>query len=234
MFGHTSYLGYTLLFCLPPLVLVWLRREFREVLVSRIRPILISTLIIAIYGCLIWPIAIHYGAWSYSAEKILNLKLFDYVYFEDVVWWFLVGLIFSSCVTLLKVFQDRGVDVVWREVTGLIRGFQYAIRGLQAVTLERNSTIHVAAATFVLLEGFLFRISAVEWLFVAAAIGLVLALELVNTAVERLASRVTSEIEPEIRLLKDAAAAAVLVACGAALIIGFVIFTSRILAALRV
>lgn len=230
MFGQKSYLAYTLLFCLPPLVLLWIRREFQEVLVSRIVPILLSTFLVATYGCVIWPIAIHYGAWSYSAEKILDVKLFQYVYLEDVVWWFLVGLLFSSFVTLSKVFQDRGRDVVWREATGLIRSFRYAIRGLKAVTLERNSTIHVAVATFVVLEGFLFRISAIEWLFVVTAIGLVLGLELINTAVERLASRVTSAIEPEIRLLKDAAAAAVLVAFGAALTIGLVIFTSRILA----
>ena len=34
MFEHYSYLGYTLLFCLPPIVLLWVRSEFAPCFIS--------------------------------------------------------------------------------------------------------------------------------------------------------------------------------------------------------
>ena len=58
MFDHASYIGYTALFCLPPLILIWLRREFFDVLVTKLKPILISTAVLTLYGSLIWPIAL--------------------------------------------------------------------------------------------------------------------------------------------------------------------------------
>ncbi|MFQ5753783.1 MAG: diacylglycerol kinase family protein [bacterium] len=232
MFGHVSYLGYTLLFCIPPLLLFWMRREFFEILIKHIRPILLSTFVLTLYGSLIWPVAIRFGAWRYGSDKITNHMLFDYVYVEDVVWWLLISLIFSSFVTLSKCYEDKGLDIVLIEMKGLLKSFQDAFRGLKAVTLERNSTIHVAIATFVIIEGILFQISAQEWLFVFAAIGMVLGFELMNSSIECLATKLSVEMDAEIRLIKDAAAAAVLLASGAAVVIGVVIFASRFLAVL--
>jgi diacylglycerol kinase len=79
------------------------------------------------------------------------------------------------------------------------------------------------------MEGVLFKVSRVEWLFIAVAIGAVLGFEILNSAVERLASKYSAQQDPEIGLIKDAAAAGVLVASAAAAVIGFVIFMSRIL-----
>ncbi len=229
MFDHLSYIGYTLLFCVPPLLLIWLRREFFEILVGNLRIIILSTIILTIYGSLIWPIALKYGAWAYSSEKISNVKLMGLVFIDDVIWWIFIGLIFSSFISLSTYYEDRGVDIVWREIRGLLASFRNALRGLKIVTLERNSTIHVAIAVFVLLEGVLFRISKMEWLFVMVAIGAVLGFEILNSAVERLAAKYSAQQDAEIGLIKDAAAAGVLVASAAAAVIGFVIFMSRIL-----
>ncbi len=151
------------------------------------------------------------------------------VFIDDVIWWIFIGLIFSSFISLSTYYEDRGVDIVWREIRGLLASFRNALRGLRIITLERNSTIHVAVAVFVLMEGVLFRISKMEWLFVMVAIGAVLGFEILNSAVERLASKYSAQQDAEIGLIKDAAAAGVLVASAAAAVIGFVIFMSRIL-----
>ena len=79
MFEQMSYIGYTLLFCIPPLILMWLRKEFFLILRKNVTTIIISTVILTLYGCLIWPIALKYGAWSYSPEKITNIKLLGFV-----------------------------------------------------------------------------------------------------------------------------------------------------------
>ncbi len=234
MFEELSYVGYTGLFCLPPLILLWLRREFLEILAPRLKRILLSTLALTVYGSLIWPIALKYGAWAYRSDRITNVKLFGYVYLDDVVWWVAVSFLFASVVTVSMHYERRGVDIFWREIRGLFRSFLNALRGLRIIPLERNSTIHVAAAAFVLLEAVLFDISAVEWLFVSLAIAAVLGFEILNSAIERLAGRTGagSERDAEIGLIKDAAAAGVLVSAVAAAVIGMSIFFGRILAEL--
>lgn len=247
MFDRYSYIGYTAIFCLPPLVLLWLRREFFEVLCANLREILISTAILTVYGSLIWPIALEAGAWAYGPDKISGVKLFGYVYLDDLAWWLLVSLLFSSFVTLSTRYEDQGVDIVLREVKGLLRSFANALRGLRIIPLERNSTIHVAVTLFVLLEALLFKLSSTEWMLVVLAIGAVLACELLNGVLERIASRaaLSSErvgeagaggqsprLDPEIALIKDAAAAAVLISATAAAVVGLLIFLRRFVAAL--
>ncbi len=230
MFGDLTYVGYTLLFCVPALVLLWLRAEFFHVLRRNLGVIAVSTAVLVAYGAVIWPLALKYGAWAYDPAKITGWRLFGYVYVDDVLWWAAIGWLVSSFVVLSRHYADAGVDLFFREIKALTVSFIYAFRGLAAIPRERNATIHVAVAAFVLLEGWLLRISRTEWLFVIAAIGLVLALELVNSAVERLSSKVSPEHDEEIRVIKDTAAAAVLLASGAAVGLGLVIFFSRIVA----
>ena len=242
MFEHWSYMGYNALFCLPFIVLIWLRREFLDVLVRRWRPILISTVVLTVYGSIIWPIALEYGCWAYGSDKISGIKVLGYVYIDDVMWWLFVSFLFASYVSLSTYYEKQGVDICWRELKGLLRSFVYAFRGLRIIPLERNSTVHVAVTVFVLLEAILFRISTLEWLFVVVSIALVLGFEIFNSCVERMASWSPGESEhmvatlgkeaaahrdQEIGLIKDASAAGVLISSVAAGLIGLMIFFHR-------
>ena len=227
MFEQMSYIGTTLLFCIPPLILMWLRKEFFEILKKNLKTIILSTVILTIYGCISWPIALKYGAWSYSPEKISNLKLFGMVFLDDTIWWIFVGLIFSSFISLSTHYEDQGIDIVWHEITSLLKSFMHAFKGLSIITLERNSTLHVSIAVFVLLEGILFKVTSTEWLFIIVAISSVLAFEIINSAMERLASKFSDQPSKGIGLIKDASAAAVLVASIAAAVIGILIFFTR-------
>jgi len=233
VFEQMSYIGYTLLFCIPPLILMWLRKEFFLILQKNVKTIVLSTVILTLYGCLIWPIALKYGVWSYSPEKITNVKLLGFVFLDDIIWWIFVGLVFSSFISISAHYEDQGIDIVSREIKAFFISFKQAFKGLSIIPLERNSTIHVAVAVFVLLEGMLFRVTSTEWLFIVTAIGSVLAFEIINSVVERLASRLTDEQpDKEIGTIKDASAAAVLVSSMAAAVIGIVIFLSRVIALL--
>ena len=232
MFEEFSYIGYTALFGLPPLILMWLRREFFNVLAPRLRIILLSSLILTVYGSIIWSVALHHGVWAYGPDTITKIMLFGYVHLDDVVWWLIISLLFSSAVTLGVHYERQGVDIFQRELRGLFQSFVNAFRGFRIITMERNSTIHVAVAVFVVLEAILFRVSKVEWLLVSIAIAMVIALEIVNSAIERISDRIEARVDLDIALIKDASAAGVLVSVLAAAIIGVSIFLTRILAEL--
>lgn len=115
----------------------------------------------------------------------------------------------------------------------LYKSFAYAIAGIIAcVRQERNMRIHLTAAILVTAAGTLFRISAAEWIVCLILFGLVMSLELVNTALEAAVDLVTQEQKPLAKKAKDAAAGAVLVSAVMAAIIGLIIFLPKIFAIL--
>ena len=112
----------------------------------------------------------------------------------------------------------------------LYKSFGYAFAGIFAVvTKERNMKIHC-----VVIAGFVFHITPVEWCICLTLFGLVMALEMVNTAVEAVVDLVTEERKPLAKLAKDAAAGAVLIAAIMAAIAGMIIFIPKLLESLSI
>ncbi|MFB1080630.1 diacylglycerol kinase family protein [Jeotgalibacillus sp. JSM ZJ347] len=108
--------------------------------------------------------------------------------------------------------------------------FKYAGHGLKDVfKQEQNFRFHSVAAVFTIAAGFLFQLNAIEWLIIIAAIGNVMALELINTAVERTVDLISPENHPLAKKAKDAGAASVLIFSIAAAIAGAIIFIPKIL-----
>ena len=105
----------------------------------------------------------------------------------------------------------------------------YAWKGFKTAFIEeRNLKIHVAAAVIVSLLGFYFHITTMEWIALVIVIGLVIALELVNSATENLTDLASKEIHPLAGKAKDMAAAAVLFASVIAVVVGLLIFAKYI------
>jgi diacylglycerol kinase (ATP) len=99
--------------------------------------------------------------------------------------------------------------------------FVYAIRGLRRLVVgERNALIHAALTIIVIAVAALLQVSADDWCWLIAAIGLVWICEAFNTAIECLGDAVTSQEHPIIRDAKDLAAGAVLLAAITAGFIG--------------
>lgn len=110
-----------------------------------------------------------------------------------------------------------------------LKSFGYAFEGiLTGIRKERNMRIHTAAMILVVLAGTILGLSAVEWCICLILFGLVMALELVNTAVEAVVDLVTEEKKPLAKTAKDTAAGAVLIAAIASVIIGLLIFVPHI------
>ncbi|HHV86698.1 MAG TPA: diacylglycerol kinase family protein [Petrimonas sp.] len=108
--------------------------------------------------------------------------------------------------------------------------FKYAFQGAATLFHETpNAIIHLIMAILGVLLGFIFSISATEWLAIIIVIGLVFALEAVNTSIESLADFVSKERNESIKKVKDLAAASVLIASMAALAIGILVFLPKII-----
>ena len=76
---------------------------------------------------------------------------------------------------------------------------------------ERNLKIHCFAAVMVLIFGNILDISVTEWCICFILFGLIMGMELVNTAVESVVDLVTDEWKPLAKRAKDCAAGAVLI-----------------------
>ncbi len=112
----------------------------------------------------------------------------------------------------------------------IYKSFGYAFEGIfTCIAKERNMKIHCLAAIGVVLLGTFLRLSVTQWCICLILFGLVMALELVNTAVEAVVDLVTEEKKPLAKIAKDTAAGAVLIAAIMAAIIGAIIFIPKIL-----
>ena len=111
----------------------------------------------------------------------------------------------------------------------VIKSFSYAWHGLLlAMKSELNLRIHLGAGVLVVIAGCYFKITRMEWAVLVIAVGFVLSLELVNTAIEKLADLVTKNKDPLAGKVKDIAAAAVMIGSMAAAIAGIIIFSNYI------
>lgn len=112
-----------------------------------------------------------------------------------------------------------------------LASFANAWRGVTVfIRQEHNAWIHCAVTIMVIIAGLLFHISISEWIAVFFAIGLVLAAEAINSAIERLSDVVQPEKDDRIRDVKDISAGAVLICAIAAAVIGIIIFLPKMIA----
>ncbi|GLB50089.1 diacylglycerol kinase family protein [Neptunitalea lumnitzerae] len=111
-----------------------------------------------------------------------------------------------------------------------IKSFGFAFKGiLHLLSSEPNSKVHLVAAITITVVGFMVKLSATEWILQTLAIALVISMEAINTAVEKLCDFVHPEQHKKIGIIKDLAAGAVLVTAIAAIIIGAIIYLPKFL-----
>lgn len=106
--------------------------------------------------------------------------------------------------------------------------FKYAFEGIiHASKGERNFRFHLFAAILVLVAGIFSQISLIEWIILILCISVMLSLELINSALERVVDLASPEIHDFAKQAKDMSAAAVLVFACASAIIGILIFLPK-------
>ena len=109
-----------------------------------------------------------------------------------------------------------------------MNSFLCAFRGIgETVKTEAHMRVHLVFTYYVVVAGLILHLRSVEWAAVLVCIGLVTALECVNTSLERLCDEVRPERSDGIRSVKDIAAGAVLCAAIASAVVGCLLFLNR-------
>ncbi|KOS04781.1 diacylglycerol kinase [Flavobacterium akiainvivens] len=114
-------------------------------------------------------------------------------------------------------------------VRGRIKSVSYSFIGAyRLVTSEHSIIVQFFIGLAVTAAGFYFDISATEWMLQTLAIGMVMAIEGANTAVEKICDFIHPDFNPKIGFIKDIASGAVFFAAVAAIVIGAIIYYPKV------
>lgn len=112
----------------------------------------------------------------------------------------------------------------------IVTAIRHSVTGLRYILKsERNARIHLASAILVMLAGLLLELNNRELAAIFFAVLIVFLAEIFNSAIEKVLDIIKPEHSAEVKLVKDMAAGAVLVASVGALILGIAIFYPVIL-----
>ena len=111
-----------------------------------------------------------------------------------------------------------------------VLSFKYCFEGMRyAFYHEQNIFVMLIAGIVALVLGILLKVSYMESLVLVSLIGVTLAFEMINTAIEACVNLVTHEIKEDARHAKDCASAAVGILSVFDLIVGIMIFVPKII-----
>lgn len=114
--------------------------------------------------------------------------------------------------------KQKGIKRFFRSIKFSIEGLIYAYR------YEQSMWIHAIATVFAVILGIFFKIKLSEWAIVFIALGSILGMELVNTAIEAAVDLTTLEINPLAKIAKDCGSAASFVLSLVAIVICLFVF----------
>lgn len=109
------------------------------------------------------------------------------------------------------------------------QSFKYAIQGMKdAIKSEPNLSVHLLFGVIALIFAYFFEFNEVEFAILVITIFSVIILELINTIAEKLVDLNSTKISEPARQIKDISAAAVLLSTFSAVIIGILLFASKL------
>jgi diacylglycerol kinase (ATP) len=112
--------------------------------------------------------------------------------------------------------------------TGRLKSVTYAFNGaIKLITTEHSVMVQFSIGILMTMAGFYFKITTTEWLFQTMAIGLIMSIEGLNTAVEKIADFIHPNYHERIGFIKDIAAGAVFFAGITSIIIGLIIYVPK-------
>ncbi|UFH45392.1 diacylglycerol kinase family protein [Flavobacterium galactosidilyticum] len=110
-------------------------------------------------------------------------------------------------------------------VSGRMKSMTYAVQGAKKlITTEHSIMVQFSLGILMTIAGFYIGITKAEWIFQTFAIGLVMSVEGLNTAVEKIADFIHPNYHEKIGFIKDIAAGAVFFAAMTAIAVGLIIY----------
>jgi diacylglycerol kinase (ATP) len=114
--------------------------------------------------------------------------------------------------------------------SGRFKSMGFALKGaIKLITTEHSVMVQFSIGLLLIVAGIYFNITMTEWMFQTLAIGLVLSIEGLNTAVEKIADFIHPNYHEKIGFIKDIAAGAVFFAAMTAIAIGLMIYVPKFL-----
>lgn len=111
----------------------------------------------------------------------------------------------------------------------VLRAVRNSLRGIKWYASDGKSfIIYCLGLIFEVLMGFIFNVNGLEWILIICILGIILAVELINTAIEAVCDSVTKEYNKFIMISKDCASAATFVIFIVAVILDIIIFIPKI------
>lgn len=105
-----------------------------------------------------------------------------------------------------------------------LESFRYAFAGIwYTLKTQRNAQIHLGIATTIVILGLMLKLTRTEWAILMLTTGFVWATEMLNTVAEAAMNYATTDFNPQVKIVKDVAAGAVLIAAITAVIVGLLI-----------
>lgn len=121
-----------------------------------------------------------------------------------------------------KISRD---EIKKKGIKRTLRTFKYSWQGLvYAYKNEQSMWIHAIGTIFTIVLGFIFHLKLTEWAIVFIALGVILASELINTAIEAAVDLCTLEIHPLAKIAKDCGSAATFVLTLVSIVICLFVF----------
>ena len=112
--------------------------------------------------------------------------------------------------------------------SGRLKSVSFAAKGaVKLITTEHSVMVQFFIGIIMTISGFFMHLSATEWLFQTLAIGFVMSVEGLNTAVEKIADFIHPNYHERIGFIKDIAAGAVFFAALTATVIGLIIYVPK-------
>ena len=108
------------------------------------------------------------------------------------------------------VLKDKKISKEYiHEVRRFNNSVKYSLNGLKAAyTTERSLMLHLAVTILVFVCAFIFKIDRIALVLSIIMMGAILAIELINTAIESAVDLCTYEINPYAKKAKDCASSA--------------------------
>jgi len=115
-------------------------------------------------------------------------------------------------------------------ISGRLKSVFFAVKGaVKLITTEHSIMVQFSIGILMTIAGFYCNITTTEWLFQTMAIGFVMSIEGLNTAIEKIADFIHPNFHEKIGFIKDIAAGAVLFAAFTAIAIGLIIYIPKFL-----
>lgn len=113
---------------------------------------------------------------------------------------------------------------------GRLKSVSFAVKGaVKLITTEHSVMVQFSIGILMTIAGFYCNLTKTEWLFQTLAIGFVMSIEGLNTAIEKIADFIHPNYHEKIGFIKDISAGAVLFAAFTAIAIGLIIYVPKFL-----